>query len=167
MRELLIILFSIVFVAAIEGTRQLLRWQKERRDGELRRRLQAVVGGGGTSQGGSLLRDRRLARNPAIDALLRDLPVARRLEILLEQADSRLTVAQLMGWTGALAFAGPVLATAMRLGVLVAAAFGLIGLALPVVSLTLLRGRRSNKLSEQLPEALEMMSRSLRAGHAL
>ena len=29
------------------------------------------------------------------------------------------------------------------------------------------RGQRSRRLSEQLPDALEMMARSLRAGHAL
>jgi tight adherence protein B len=39
--------------------------------------------------------------------------------------------------------------------------------AAPVVVLFLLRERRSRALSEQLPEALDMMARSLRAGHAL
>ena len=31
MRNLLIILFSVVFIAAVEGVRQLLRWSRERR----------------------------------------------------------------------------------------------------------------------------------------
>ena len=38
---------------------------------------------------------------------------------------------------------------------------------LPFMFVLFMRSRRSRKLSEQLPEALEMMARSLRAGHAL
>ena len=35
MRELLILLFCLIAVGALEGTRQLLRWSKERRGSEL------------------------------------------------------------------------------------------------------------------------------------
>jgi tight adherence protein B len=39
--------------------------------------------------------------------------------------------------------------------------------SLPLLFVLFKRSQRSRKLSEQLPEALEMMARSLRAGHAL
>jgi tight adherence protein B len=166
MRNVLIFLCSIVAIAAVEGTRQLLRWSRERRDAELRRRLQAVVGG--TEPGGAtLLRDRRFASSAAMDAFLREIPLARRIEKLLEQADSRLTVAQFLLWTAVAVCAGLALGTILRLGLVVAVALALAGVVLPLAALVLARTRRSNRLSEQLPEALEMMSRSLRAGHAL
>jgi tight adherence protein B len=165
MRDVLIVLCSVAAVAAVEGTRQLLRWSKERRDGELRRRLQAVVGAAEPT--GTLLRDRRFAASAAIDAFLRDMPLAHRVEKLLEQADSRLTVAQFVLWTSLAALAGLAAGAVLRLGPGVSVALGVGGVVLPFASLVLARGRRSNKLSEQLPEALDMMSRSLRAGHAL
>jgi tight adherence protein B len=55
----------------------------------------------------------------------------------------------------------------LRTGVLIGLAFAVVGLTIPFLLLTVARAKRSNRLSEQLPEALEMMSRSLRAGHAL
>jgi tight adherence protein B len=42
-----------------------------------------------------------------------------------------------------------------------------IGVVAPFMLVLFARERRSKKLSEQLPDALDMMARSLRAGHAL
>ncbi|HEX9052690.1 MAG TPA: type II secretion system F family protein, partial [Anaeromyxobacter sp.] len=58
-------------------------------------------------------------------------------------------------------------AAALRLGAAGAIVLPPAGGALPVLLLLARRSRRSRRLSEQLPEALDMMSRSLRAGHAL
>lgn len=167
MRELLLLLCAVAFVAAVEGTRQLLRWWKDRRADELRRRLEVVAGGSDLLGGSTLLRDRKFASNPALDALLRELPLARRLEALLEQADSQLTVAQLVMFIALAGCGGFVASAFLRVGPLVGALLALTGAALPFLALVIARGNRSNKLSEQLPEALDMMSRSLRAGHAL
>ena len=41
------------------------------------------------------------------------------------------------------------------------------GGSLPTVRLLMARARRSRLISEQLPNALDMMARSLRAGHSL
>lgn len=166
MRELLILVFCLIAVGALEGTRQLLRWSKERRGSELQRRLQSVVSASG-ADAGTLLRKGKLAASPALDALLRGVPLAVRAEKLLEQADSRLTVAQLLGATALAACAGFTVAVVLRLGLAIGAVLAVVGVATPLLLLLVARARRSDKLSEQLPEALEMMSRSLRAGHAL
>jgi tight adherence protein B len=165
-RELLIIVFCLVAVAALEGMRQLIRWTRDRRRGELQRRLQAAVQHS-TTTGATLLRKGRLASSPVLNALLETFPPALRAERLLDQADSRLTVAQLFGWTVFAACAGMALAAVVGLGLLVALVLAMVGASVPYLSLVLAASRRSQKLSEQLPEALDMMSRSLRAGHAL
>jgi tight adherence protein B len=48
-----------------------------------------------------------------------------------------------------------------------ALAIGLLAAAVPTALVWSARIKRSEKLSEQLPDALDMMSRSLRAGHSL
>lgn len=167
MRELLLLLCAVAFVAALEGTRQLLRWWRDRRASELRRRLEVVTGGFDPAGAATLLRDRSFASSPALDALLRDLPLAHRLEHLLEQADSQLTVAQLALFVALAGCGGFVASAVLGAGPVVGAVLALTGGALPLLALVVARGNRSDKLSEQLPEALDMMSRSLRAGHAL
>jgi tight adherence protein B len=168
-RELLIVLFCLIAVGALEGMRQLLRWSKDRRRGELQRRLQSVVGDAGAGAGASatLLRKGKYATNPLLDRLLRNVPLAVHAEKLLEQADSRLTVAQLFGATALFACAGIAAGAVLRLGLLIGALLAVAAMVMPYLLLVLARVKRSEKLSEQLPEALEMMSRSLRAGHAL
>src|SRR6266568_408784 len=163
MRTALIVLTSLALVAVIEGAFHVLRYVSGRRDGELRRRLQVALGP--IRLDSQLLRKGRFATIPALDLWLSTRPWARRLEHLLEQADSRMTVAQLCGFSalgaaaGALsgAFLGPVAGALLAIG----------GVTAPVGGLLHLRERRSRALSKQLPEALDMMSRSLRAGHAL
>jgi tight adherence protein B len=164
MREALIILACVAAVAALEGARQLLRWSAERRRDELRRRLDAIVR---QEAGASLLRDRRLSAHPTLDAALRAIPFAHGLAKLLEQADSRRTVAQLAGGSALAGVAGLVGASLLGLGTPIAVLAGAVGLLVPAAVLRAQRDRRSRKLSEQLPEALDMMARSLRAGHAL
>ena len=163
MRAALIILTSAALLALAEAGFHLVRWVGSRRSGELRRRLQSPLGP--LRLDASLLRTGRFAAIPALDAWLSSKGWARRLEHLLEQADSRMTVAQLLGFS-ALGGCGGLL-SGFWLGPGAAVAIGLVGVAATPLVLLRARERRSRSLSEQLPEALDMMSRSLRAGHAL
>jgi len=108
----------------------------------------------------------KLAVNPAIDAMLRSMRIAARLENLLEQTELEMTVAQLMAYImigGILGFAIAVLGSGGIMFIILPSLFGL----MPLFFVLYKRGQRSTKLSQQLPDALEMMARSLRAGHAL
>lgn len=163
MKEVLIGLAAVAVVALIEGLGHTFRFFADKQGEELRRRLQTL--GGTESAGMTLLRQGKLAANSAIDSLLRGIPLAERLEILIEQAQIDITVARLITYSVA---AGVV---AAGLGFIMAPAvapiFGAMGLFAPVFVVYVIRQQRSVKLSEQLPDALDMMSRSLRAGHAL
>lgn len=163
MRTTVIVILSIALLGILEAAYHGLRFLSDRRSRLLRKRLQAE--GGSVTIDSVLLRQGRFATIPALDRWLSAQPWARRVEHLLEQADSRMTVAQFLAFTvlGAAMGAG----AGLLLGVVPSVVLGLAGLAIPVGILLEARRRRSRKLSEQLPEALDMMARSLRAGHAL
>jgi tight adherence protein B len=88
-------------------------------------------------------------------------------KLLLEQADTQLTPARFFAISGGLAALGGVIPVAARLHPgfipLTAASFGL----MPLVWLILRRRRRLRAFAVQLPDALELMARALRAGHSL
>jgi tight adherence protein B len=102
-----------------------------------------------------------------LDAVLRAFPAALRVERLLEQTDTSHTVAQVLGWSLLGTCAGLVAGGTLRLGMSATLLLGCLGAAAPFLALLVSRRRRSSRVSEQLPEALDMLSRSLRAGHAL
>jgi tight adherence protein B len=161
---LLALLGSIALIAAIEGVLYARRYFSDRREHDLRRRLQSLVVSGAD---GEIIRPGRFARSPRLDSALRSSAFARRVEALLEQADSGLTVAQVLGYSAGAAGGGLLLMLALRRGLPLALLALAIGLVVPFAALAVLRDRRGRRLSEQLPEALQMMARSLRAGHAL
>ena len=97
MKFILIGVAAITAVALLEAMVHTLRFVSDRKKDELKRRLSAL----GSGQGGpavlGVLRMGKLANNPAIDAMLRSMKFAARLETLLEQTELEMTVAQLVG----------------------------------------------------------------------
>ncbi|HVZ74114.1 MAG TPA: type II secretion system F family protein [Polyangia bacterium] len=158
-----VVTFAAVFL--MEAIVTTLRYFGDRKEDELKRRLQNL----GTAEAVKfgLLRQGRLAASPVLDTILRGIPVSQRLEDLLEQAELSITVARLLTYCviaavllfslGMLSAGGPLLSTILLP----------LGGFLPIMFVLWKRGHRSRKLSEQLPDALDMMGRSLRAGHAL
>jgi tight adherence protein B len=163
MQTALVVVLSLALLGLIESAYHGVRFVSERRGRELRRRLQA--GGTAIPLDSALLRQGRFASIPSLDRWLSTQGWARRIEHLLEQADSRMTVAQLC--TFSILGLTPGLLLAPWIGLGAGAGVALAGAAAPLAFLLRARARRSRQLSEQLPEALDMMARSLRAGHAL
>ena len=165
MRTILIGVVAVAGFALIEGLFHTLRYFRERKQDELRRRLQSL--GSPTAGATSLLRQGNLSQSPAIDAVLRLFSATSRVEALLEQAEVRITVARLLTISGVGILLGLVLGMVSHMGPLMSLVLAPIGAVVPFGYVAFMRQRRSNKLSEQLPDALDMMARSLRAGHAL
>jgi tight adherence protein B len=166
MKFILIGVVGLTAVVLLEALVYTLRFLSDRRKDELKRRLSALGSGAGGPQTMGVLRMGKLAVNPAIDAMLRSLKVSARLEGLLEQTELEITVAQLLAYMGIGAMVGLALAILGSGGltfVVLPLLFGLI----PLFFVMWKRNQRTTKLSQQLPDALEMMARSLRAGHAL
>jgi tight adherence protein B len=99
------------------------------------------------------------------DALLASrVSLAARLQELLAEAAIKWTVAGFLART-ALAAAGGALLGAFATGRLVGAALGFLCLAIPYALARRRRDKRLREFEEQFPEAIDLIARSLRAGH--
>ncbi len=115
----------------------------------------------------SIARERRLSANAQLHLLLAKLPKVDALDRLLLQAGSEHSVAELLAGM----LTGLVLGLAF--GSLLGSWWGwllLLGLGFAAVPLAWLRWKRKRRLQiivSQLPDALDLICRALRAGHAL
>ncbi|HZZ83147.1 MAG TPA: type II secretion system F family protein [Anaeromyxobacteraceae bacterium] len=159
------ILCAVAVVASLEGLLYARRYFADRRAEELKRRLSSL--GTGPRGATDILRRGRFAHTVWLDAALRMLQPARAVERLLEQSESRLTVAQVVVAAAALAIVAAAALSLAGRPLLMVVPAGLLAAASPFAFLLVARERRSRRLSEQLPDALGMVARSLRAGHAL
>ncbi len=135
-------------------------------EGAIRARL-AALQPGVSPAAPIILRTELQDRLPATSWLRARLAWLRGLERLTEQAGYGTKAAEALGCIGL--FAGIAGAIGVwRLGDwLWGAAWAMVGGAIPIVYLMSRRQKRLDAFSEQFPEALDMMTRSLRAGYAL
>lgn len=90
-----------------------------------------------------------------------------RLRLLFDQADTSLKPAQFAAFSAALGCAALAASASAGLTLTLAPAAGAAGAVLPLLWLIFKRRQRLKKFGVQLPDALELMSRALRAGHSL
>jgi tight adherence protein B len=162
--SVIVVVLIVVALATAEAVYYLARFLGERQNEELKRRLRTV---GEVDSNVHILRKRRLARSQSINDLLQGLKLAERIEQLIEQTDVDMTVAQVLGYSVAAGLGGALVGGLVLRNPLLA----IIALvAFPWVPLVLLinaRIKRGKLMSEQLPDALDMMARAVKAGHAL
>lgn len=89
------------------------------------------------------------------------------VELLFQQADVPLNLPKMAAVCAILAIAGGGGSLAMGLPIAVAPAIGLVLAVIPILWLLMRRRKRLRKFGEQLPEALDMLGRSLRSGQSL
>ncbi|OHV94162.1 pilus assembly protein TadB [Janthinobacterium lividum] len=114
----------------------------------------------------SILKQRRYARAPGLERLLRRAPQAAQLDHLLLQSGLSWSVAQFIGVTGALLLAALLLLAAWSMplpGALLLLASAVSG---PCLLVLRARAARLKKIEAQLPEAADFLARALRAGHS-
>jgi tight adherence protein B len=132
----------------------------------LQRRLQALSAGGHASHESEILKRRLLGNTPAVEQLLLRLPRVHQLDKLLLQSGVQLTVSTFLFWSAAAAFGGLVLWLLLRLPGWIAPAIIAGAAATPLIYILRVRRQRLQAIEQQLPDALELMARALRAGHA-
>lgn len=159
----------LTFVAAmllVEGLYLVWRARKGPEATKVRARLQALAAVHDRSPEARVLKERLLSQASALDRLVLRLPHARSMEALLVQSGLHWTAARLLAWSAGAAVAGFVLAQAVHQPWYVNAGLTLLAGALPVLYVGHRRTRRLHKIEEQLPDALDLLVRGLRAGHA-
>lgn len=164
---LFVLLGFLAVVLLLEG---LYVYWSDTKSPEVRRveqRLRAISAGGQVEEGElSMIRQRLLSESPTFQRLLLSMPRAQQLDRLMQQAGDRNTVSHLLGVCAMLALGGLLVGLLLRwpwffvLGAVVALTL------LPFGLLLRRRNKRLRQIEAQLPDALDLMSRAMRAGHA-
>jgi tight adherence protein B len=166
---LIVALVFIVTVAGVVGVFYMMSGRSQ--EAILRRsvgdRLQEVATGGKLPEGAdSLLRTRHEGPLPAVDKVARNALKGLAIERWLEQSGMKvslgglLMISLLMGVVTALAAAA--FSRLWWAGAIAMVAGG----AVPWIVVRIKRAARLRKFEEQFPEALDLLSRAIRAGHA-
>jgi tight adherence protein B len=112
-----------------------------------------------------ITREDTIGGAPFINELLSSLNVTSKLDKMLRQADMQITVTRLLAFClVAGLMAG--LATYTVLNGLVALLVAIVAAILPILNVSTKRKKRLNKFNSQLPDTLDLLSRSLSVGHA-
>jgi tight adherence protein B len=114
----------------------------------------------------TILKEEGYSPNPAISELVRQIPGARETLDLVRQAGKTWPVSLVMGVVALSVIATSAL-TSLFLPGLLPLVVGLIVGCIPYVYLMVLREQRFRRCDRLLPDAIDLMARGLRAGHAL
>jgi tight adherence protein B len=112
-----------------------------------------------------ITREDSISSNPTLNRILSKLGFIEKLDRNISQADVRITVTRLLTFCLLAALlAGFAVYTVFN--IVFAVAIALIAGSLPLIHVNLKRRKRLNKFNAQLPDTLDLLSRSLQVGHA-
>ena len=113
-----------------------------------------------------ILRKRELSEVPWLNRVLMGISRLQNLDRVLKQADIRYPVGFFVLFSLLVAFVGFWVGTRLATDYLTAMILGVISGTLPFLYISRRKRKRMQRFQEQLPDALEMMARALKAGHA-
>ena len=160
---------SMIFVAIVlllEGLYSLWNSYKGPEAVRIEKRLQAISAGWEDSTGHNLVKQRLLSDSPALERMLMEIPRIHSLDRLLIQSGMQLSVSSFLGYTCISALGGMAIAILFNLHFTFTLLCFVLGGSLPVLMVLSARHKRLLKIEEQLPDAIDLMSRALKAGHA-
>jgi tight adherence protein B len=161
---------TLIFIAVvlfIEGAYLTWNSSKGPEAGRIARRLR-VMSAGAHSGGAdiSIIKERLLSTSPLLQRFLMRLPRVGTVDRILQQSGLSWNVSTLLGVTAGvffvIFFANGYFAMPILLRLAMAGAIA----ALPYMYVARVRSKRLVRFDEQLPDALDLMGRALRAGHA-
>ncbi len=115
----------------------------------------------------TILKAEGYSRNAEYSAVIRQIPGALGTLELIRQAGQGWTVGSVMGISLLATVLTAWIASFFLPGVFLAVLAGVFAGAIPYVVLLIMREQRFRKCDQLLPEAIDLMARGLRAGHAL
>jgi tight adherence protein B len=162
----LIVLGFIALVLFFEGL--YMSWDSYRgpEAKRIERRLLAMSAGAHGSQEPTIIKKRLLSDQPWLERILLSLPRVHQMDRLLQQSGLPWNMARFQGLTLVAAVVGLLFGLIMRFPwpvlIIVTLAFA----AVPFLYVFNSKEKRLEKIEQQLPDALDMLSRAMRAGHA-
>jgi len=158
------LIFFAVFLLA-QGTVVPVFGEGRRMRKRLEARLRTVSAAVHENEVASLLREKYLKRLSPLERALESLPFMPALARTIEQAGRTMPAYRLVVAAIALAVGATVLAWVSTRIWQAAAMAGTLGLLLPFMKISRARNNRMAKIEEQMPEAIDVMKRALKAGH--
>ncbi len=168
MTSLIVIVAVFVGVSALVGGVAML--VSGSREAGVEDRLAILTGTGNAKQAKEALMKGSVLAHPlesGQNAIWDQLARLGNLNLVLEQADTSITPAQFFGVSAVMAVVGMFIPVFAGLHPSIVLPMGLMLAALPFGWLFFRRRRRMKLFAKQLPDALELISRALRAGHSL
>jgi tight adherence protein B len=136
---------------------------------QIRRRMSAVHKAerrGDVSQSLVLVRDEMLSSVPVVHRVLFQLSWAIKLQDFLMQAGMRTKPAKILLLSGVSCLGSYLAASYFLRKIYIAAPIALVALCVPMAVVAFQRRRRLRAFEERFPEALDLLGRAVRAGHA-
>ncbi len=160
-----------VFVAIVLGVAGFQQWWSQRHSREARRfghRVEAaMLNSASHGKDAGILKQRVLSDSPEIARLLLRLPRIGALDLILLQSGLDWSVSRFLALMLAVPLVTGAALTLLNPPWLAALLIAGAGATLPLLFVLRRRAKRLAKLEEQLPEAADLLSRALRAGHSL
>lgn len=163
------LIIANVFVAAllcVLALHSAVRWRVLGPEKRVKERLAALDRGETEREGGAILRTDELSRIPLLDRILRNVEIARDLQSTISQSGVSVTAATLMLIMLVCGELALVISLLLGNPIVSAVSFLVFG-SLPFLYILHRRAQRMRRFSEQFPDAIDMMTSALRAGHAL
>ena len=112
-----------------------------------------------------LARNELMSEIPVLNRLLVDLQATLHLKRMLDQADLHITPSRLLMFSGMAGILGALAISMVSSNLLFTILAGVLTAAIPFIHVWWTRRKRFEHFLENLPDALELMSRALSAGH--
>ncbi len=158
------IFLTIVLLA--EGVYFVLKTGKKPEQKKIRKRLRTLSSGNFKSAEIDIARKRLLSDVPWFNRMLLNFPVVNQLERLMEQANISYPVGYYLLLTLLFAACGYIAGSLLTVNFLIAALLACAASTMPFLYIHYMKSKRMSKFERQLPDALDLVVRALKAGHA-
>jgi len=165
---MLILLFLVLLVVTFGVV--LIITTPTKKENELGKRLAGLDRNSVTDdQGGGpdILRREAYSDLPIVNAILQRIKLAADIDVLIKQANPSWTVGRVVFSALAILVVVGMLSATYFHSVVIGIVLGLVAANGPYISLRIQRSARLNKFASILPDAIDLMGRALRAGHAV
>lgn len=156
----------ITIVLLIEGIIIGMRSFRDSDSRTIKKRLKTLSAAGSDGEEIDIIRKRILSEVPWLNRILLRITRIQQLDKLLEQSNTRMPLGFFLSLSILLAALAAVIGSVMRMNQLVLVILALILGMMPFLYLISLKQKRMAKFQEQLPDAMDLIARALKAGHA-
>lgn len=165
--EMFVVAVFVAVFLLIEGGYTLWAGFRNSEVRSLEKRLGQLGSGRSEATYDSLMKRRMYSENERFDQALRKIPRIAAIDQWIQRSGQPMTVERFLMITAGGAFLGGLTGLILRMPWLGTFALFAIGALVPSLLLSNAGRKRLKKFDEQLPDILDLMARSLRAGHAL